>query len=75
MPCRGPRWSPQEYQADFDELCSQIDSTYAYFDTKAMQWSRVCELYRADLAQVHSRDQFVTCSSRWSTSCTTRIVS
>ena len=53
-------WSPQEYQADFAELCSQIGSTYAYFDTKPMQWSQVCGLYRAELAQVHSRDQFVT---------------
>ena len=53
-------WSPQEYQADFNELCTQIGSTYAYFETKALQWDRVCELYRADLAQVRSRDQFVT---------------
>lgn len=53
-------WSAQEYQADFDELCSQIGSTYAYFDTKPMQWSQVCGLYRADLGQVRSRDQFVT---------------
>jgi len=53
-------WSAQEYQADYDELCSQIGSTYAYFDTKPLKWSQVCELYRADLGQVRSRDQFVT---------------
>ena len=53
-------WSAQEYQADYDELCSQIGSTYAYFDTKPLQWNQVCELYRADLGQVRSRDQFVT---------------
>jgi C-terminal processing protease CtpA/Prc len=53
-------WSAQEYQADYDELCSQIGSTYAYFDTKPLQWSQVCELYRPDLGQVRDRDQFVT---------------
>jgi C-terminal processing protease CtpA/Prc len=53
-------WSPQEYQADYAELCSQIGSTYAYFDTKPLQWSQVCELYRADVSQVRNRDEFVT---------------
>ena len=52
--------SAQEYQADFKELCSEIGSTYAYFDTKAIAWDGVCELYRADLAQVRTRDDFVT---------------
>ena len=52
--------SAQDYQADFAELCSQIGSTYAYFDSKPLQWSQVCELYRADLAKVGNRDQFVT---------------
>jgi len=52
--------STQDYQADFAELCSQIGSTYAYFDSKPLQWSQVCELYRADLAKVGNRDQFVT---------------
>jgi C-terminal processing protease CtpA/Prc len=50
----------QDYQADFNTLCAEIGSTYAYFDTKPLQWGRVCELYRADLAQVRNRDQFVT---------------
>jgi carboxyl-terminal processing protease len=53
-------WTSQEYQADYAELCSQIGSTYAYFDTKPLQWNQVCELYRPDLGQVHNRDQFVT---------------
>lgn len=53
-------WSPQEYQADYEELCTQIGSTYAYFDTKALQWDQVCKLYRADFAQLQSREQFVS---------------
>ena len=53
-------WSPQEFQADYEELCTQVGSTYAYFDTKALQWSQVCDLYRPDFAQVRSREQFVT---------------
>lgn len=53
-------WSPQEFQADFAELCTQIGSTYAYFDTKAVRWDGVCEHYRADLGQVRNRQQFVT---------------
>lgn len=52
--------SPQEYRADYDELCSQVGSTYAYFDTKPLQWAQACELHRPDLEQVHGRDQFVT---------------
>src|ERR1043165_9348165 len=50
----------QNYTADFDELCQQVGSTYAYFDTKAFQWDKVCDLYRGDLPQVHDRNQFVT---------------
>ncbi len=53
-------WTPQEFQADYEELCTQIGSTYAYFDTKALQWSHVCDLYRPDFAQVQNREQFVT---------------
>src|SRR5690348_4487893 len=52
--------SAQDYQADFAELCTQIGSTYAYFDSKPLQWNQVCELYRPDLARVGNRDQFVT---------------
>src|SRR5690349_15129133 len=50
----------QNYTADYDTLCSGIGSAYAYFDTKPLQWSQVCELYRADLGQVRNREQFVT---------------
>lgn len=50
----------QNYSADYNTLCSGIGSTYAYFDTKPLQWSQVCELYRADLGQVRNREQFVT---------------
>jgi C-terminal processing protease CtpA/Prc len=50
----------QDYQADFTTLCSEIGSTYAYFDTRPLQWGEVCELYRADLGQVRNREQFVT---------------
>src|SRR5262245_383822 len=53
-------WTPQEFQADYEELCTQIGSTYAYFDTKALQWGQVCDLYRPDFAQVRNREQFVT---------------
>lgn len=53
-------FSAQDYRADFAELCTQIGSTYAYFDSKAMRWERVCDLYREELGQVRTRDQFVT---------------
>lgn len=53
-------YSAQEYQADFTQMCSEIGSTYAYFDTKAFPWDSVDALYRADLAQVHTRNDFVT---------------
>lgn len=57
-------WSPQQYQADYESLCTEVGSTYAYFDTKPLQWRQVCELYRADLGRVRSRDQFVTLLER-----------
>lgn len=50
----------QNYTADYDTLCSEIGFTYAYFGTKPLQWSQVCELYRPDLARVRNREQFVT---------------
>ena len=50
----------QDYAADYAQLCSEVGSTYAYFDTKPLQWNRVCEVYRPELAQVRNRDQFVT---------------
>ncbi|HEX6396318.1 MAG TPA: S41 family peptidase [Steroidobacteraceae bacterium] len=50
----------QDYAADYDTLCSEIGSTYAYFDTKPLQWSQACELHRPDLGQVRNREQFVT---------------
>lgn len=50
----------QDYAADFGTLCAQIGSTYAYFDTKPLQWDRVCDLYRPDLARVGNREEFVT---------------
>lgn len=53
-------FSTREFEGDFTELCSAIGSTYAYFDTKALQWDHVCGLYRTDLGQVRTRDQFVT---------------
>ena len=53
-------FSAQDYRADFAELCTQIGSTYAYFDSKALQWERVCDLCRGELGQVHAREQFVT---------------
>ena len=53
-------YSPQEFQSDYSALCDEIGSTYAYFDTKALQWDRVCARYRADLGEVRTREQFVT---------------
>src|SRR3954462_3084053 len=41
-----PPWSAQEYQADSTDLCSQIGSPYAYFDSKPQPWDPVCDLYR-----------------------------
>jgi carboxyl-terminal processing protease len=53
-------FSPQDYQADYSQLCAQIGETYAYFDSKAMRWGETCGLHQADLPQVRTREQFVT---------------
>jgi carboxyl-terminal processing protease len=53
-------FTAQDYQADYAEFCTQVGSTYAYFDTKALHWDRVCDLYREELGQVRRREQFVT---------------
>jgi C-terminal processing protease CtpA/Prc len=52
--------TPQQFQQDFEFLCSEVGSNYAYFDTKATRWNDVPGLYRDDLKRVTTRTQFVS---------------
>ena len=54
----------QDYAADFNTLCAEAGDTYAYFDTKPLQWNHVCELYRPQLGEVRNREEFVTLLER-----------
>lgn len=55
-----PEWSPQQLRSDYDELCAQVASTYAYFDSRAVNWDRACEAWRPELGRARTRDQFVS---------------
>jgi carboxyl-terminal processing protease len=51
--------SIDNFRQDFEFAWRSIDSMYAYFDGKEINWSRVPELYAADLSRVQTRDDFV----------------
>lgn len=46
--------------SDFDFLWLSLRANYAYFDKKETDWNKVRELYRPLLADVRSRNDFVT---------------
>ena len=50
----------QQYEEDFDHLWQSISDDYAYFDQKQTDWSKVRELYRPQLSEVRTRNDFVT---------------
>ena len=47
------------YEEDFDTAWQKVGSAYAYFDVKATRWNEIPALYRADLAKVQSKREFV----------------
>jgi C-terminal processing protease CtpA/Prc len=55
-----PTFSREQFTADFDHLWSGLRDNYSYFDKKTTDWNKVRELYRARLANMRSRNDFVT---------------
>lgn len=51
--------TPQQYQEDFEYLCKEIQDSYAYFDKKQTDWSRVPEIYRPMLKNVKNEREFI----------------
>jgi carboxyl-terminal processing protease len=54
-----PDLTPEEIREDFAVFCSEVKSTYAYFDEKATQWELVAALYEPDLRHIRTRREFV----------------
>ena len=44
--------TPQQYQEDFEYLCKEINDSYAYFDKKQTDWSKVPEIYQPMLKNI-----------------------
>ena len=51
--------SPPAYFEDFDSAWSFIRDHYAYFDEKSVDWVRVREVLRPQVANVRDRHQFI----------------
>src|SRR5207237_676328 len=49
----------KEYEEDFDVFWKEIDQSYAYFDKKQTDWSRVRDTYRPLTAHIQSKREFV----------------
>jgi carboxyl-terminal processing protease len=54
-----PELTPQQIREDFAVFCSEVRSTYAYFDQKATRWDLVASAYEADVDRVRTRQQLV----------------
>lgn len=54
-----PQLTPAQISEDFAVFCSEVKSTYAYFDLKATRWDNVAALYEPDLRQIRTRQEFV----------------
>lgn len=54
-----PAVTAAQYEQDFDELWTQVQSNYAYFDQKATDWDQVRTIYRPRVKEVTTRAQFV----------------
>jgi len=48
-----------DFEKDFEFLCREIASTYAYFDAKATSWADVPRLYAEELRRVATREEFI----------------
>lgn len=55
----GAQPTDRGFDHDFATAWQEVASTYAYFDVKATRWSDIPLLYRADLAKVRSRNDFI----------------
>ena len=53
------RAAKDDFEKDFEFLCQEIASTYAYLDAKATSWADVPRLYAADLRRVATREEFI----------------
>jgi carboxyl-terminal processing protease len=51
--------TPGQVREDFQVFCSEVKSTYAYFDGKATRWDRVAALYDRDVRRVRTREEFI----------------
>ena len=54
-----PEPTPAALAEDFARFCSEVKSTYAYFDDGARRWDAVAELYAPDLRRIRTRREFV----------------
>ena len=52
------------FEEDFDAAVRKIAETYADFDAKATRWNEVAALYRADLHNVTTGEEFVALLER-----------
>lgn len=51
--------TPEQVREDFRAFCSEVQSTYAYFDGKATRWDEVPALYDGEVRQVRTRDGLI----------------
>ena len=51
--------TPEQVREDFRAFCSEVQSTYAYFDGKATRWDEVPALYDGEVRQVRTRDELI----------------
>jgi predicted metalloprotease with PDZ domain len=54
-----PPLSSVQYVADFDELWKELETGYAYFDKKAVDWAHVRDIHRPRAAGARSREEFI----------------
>src|SRR5882724_8114077 len=54
-----PKLATNPFVEDFNYAWQEIGSTFAYFDARATVWSDIPRLYKRDLQQVKTREQFV----------------
>ncbi|HYI09315.1 MAG TPA: S41 family peptidase [Thermoanaerobaculia bacterium] len=59
-----PELTPAQVREDFGVFCSEVQSTYAYFDVKVTRWDSVAALYEPDLRRVRTRQDFVVLLER-----------
>ncbi len=56
--------SPSQFTADFEFMWTGLRDHYAYFDKKDIDWNAVAELYRPGLADVKSKQDFISLLER-----------